>query len=93
MRENAKIVSKYLKYLSNDNRLLILCVLLEQPLTVGELNKIINDISLPALSQHLQKLKDGGFICSRKDRQSVIYMIKDEKVKKLIALLKEEFCK
>lgn len=93
MRENAKIVSKYLKYLSNDNRLLILCVLLEQPLTVGELNKIINDISLPALSQHLQKLKDGGFICSRKDRQSVIYMIKDEKIKKLIALLKEEFCK
>lgn len=93
MRENAKIVSKYLKYLSNDNRLLILCALLEQPLTVGELNKIINDISLPALSQHLQKLKDGGFICSRKDRQSVIYMIKDEKVKKLIALLKEEFCK
>lgn len=93
MRENAKIVSKYLKYLSNDNRLLILCALLEKPLTVGELNKIINDISLPALSQHLQKLKDGGFICSRKDRQSVIYMIKDEKVKKLIALLKEEFCK
>lgn len=93
MRENAKIVSKYLKYLSNDNRLLILCALLEQPLTVGELNKIINDISLPALSQHLQKLKDGGFICSRKDRQSVIYMIKDEKIKKLIALLKEEFCK
>ena len=93
MRENAKIVSKYLKYLSNNNRLLILCALLEKPLTVGELNKIINDISLPALSQHLQKLKDGGFIYSRKDRQSVIYMIKDEKVKKLIALLKEEFCK
>ena len=40
----AKELANKLKVLANENRLLILYYLLEEPMTVGELNKKLNNI-------------------------------------------------
>ncbi len=92
MREQAKDVAKLLSHLANENRLLILCALLEGPLTVGELSERVKDITGPALSQHLHRLKEGGLISSEKQGQHVIYSIYDERLRVLIGLLKREYC-
>ena len=92
MRERAKQVSKLLSHLANENRLLILCALLEGPLTVGDILKEVNNITAPALSQHLNRLKEGGIIDSEKQKQHVIYFIADDRIIEVMEVLRREYC-
>ena len=92
MKEHAEKVAALMGMLANENRLMILCALLEQPMTVGELGKYVPDISAPALSQHLHKLKSAGLVCAEKEAQFVRYRIGDPHLHKLMALLREEYC-
>lgn len=50
MQEKAKTLASQLKVLANENRLMILYYLLENPMTVGELNKKLNNITQSGLS-------------------------------------------
>lgn len=92
MREHAKQVAALMGQLANENRLLILCALLEGPMTVGELSEQVPDITAPALSQHLHKLRDAGLICSEKQAQYIHYSICDQRIRGLMDLLKREYC-
>ena len=92
MRENARMVAGLMRQLANENRLLILCALLEGPQTVGELAQIVPEISGPALSQHLHKLRDAGLIQAEKHAQFVRYSIADPHLHSLIDLLRQEYC-
>ena len=62
LREKAKTIAELMAQMANENRLLILCALLDGPRTVGELGESVPNITGPALSQHLHKLKDGGLV-------------------------------
>ncbi len=92
MHKNAKRVASLMRQMANEHRLLILCALLEAPLTVGQLSEQVPDISGPALSQHLHKLRDAGLICAEKHAQYVQYSICDERIRDLIDLLRREYC-
>lgn len=92
MREHAKRVAALMGQLANENRLLILCALLQGPKTVGELSESVPDISAPALSQHLHKLRDAELICSEKQAQFIRYSICDERIRDLIELLRRNYC-
>ncbi len=92
MRNSAKKVAALMGQLANENRLLILCALLEGPMTVGELAEQVSDISGPALSQHLHRLRDAGLICSEKHAQFIRYSISDERIWDVIDLLRREYC-
>lgn len=92
MRKSAKKVAALMGQMANENRLLILCALLEGPMTVGELAELVPDISGPALSQHLHRLRDAGLICSEKHAQFIRYSICDERIRGLIDLLRREYC-
>lgn len=92
MREHAKRVAALMGQLANENRLLILCALLEGSKTVGELSESVPDISAPALSQHLHKLRDAGLICSEKHAQYIRYSISDQRIRDLMDLLRREYC-
>ncbi len=92
MREQAGQVAELMSLLANENRLLILCALLEGPMTVGELGEEVREITGPALSQHLHKLRDGGLICSERQAQYVRYSIADERIRELMDLLKRAYC-
>lgn len=91
-KENAKQVSALMGQLANENRLLILCSLLKGPLTVGQLAQDVPDISAPALSQHLHRLRDAGLITSKKHAQFIQYSICDERLRDLMDLLHKNYC-
>ena len=65
LREKAQTIASLMAQMANENRLLILCALLDGPKTVGQLGEEVPNITAPALSQHLHKLKDGGLIQGR----------------------------
>lgn len=92
MRERAKAVAQLMGLLANENRLLILCALLERPMMVGELAREVPQITPSALSQHLHKLKTAGLIDGEKQGQYVCYSIRDQRLYALMALLKEQYC-
>ena len=52
LRDNASKAENLLKAMSNTNRLMILCSLIDQEFTVSELNEMV-PLSQSALSQHL----------------------------------------
>lgn len=92
MRRSAAKVAKLMADLGNVNRLLILCALLDGPLTVNEIASQVNDISGPALSQHLNKLREDGLIQSEKEGHFIRYTIKDTRLYGLMEFLKKEYC-
>lgn len=91
MRDKAAGVAGFLKTLANENRLLVLCVLLEGEQSVGQLNARI-DLSPSALSQHLAWLRDAGFVETRRESQTIFYRLTDARVTQVMALLKQLFC-
>ena len=92
MGEQAKKVAALMGLLSNEHRLLILCSLLDGPKTAGDLGSCVPDISGPALSQHLHRLRDAGLIKSDKKAQFVWYSLADERLRELMDLLKRNYC-
>lgn len=91
LREHVSEAVNFLKTLANDNRLLILCALLEGEQNVGELNGKVN-LSPSALSQHLAWLREAQLVSTRRESQSIYYQIADERVMRIMVLLKEMFC-
>lgn len=91
MREHAQEVSDFLKTLANENRLLVLCALLEGEKSVGELNGHI-DLSPSALSQHLAWLRETGLVATRREAQTIYYRIADPRILAVMATLKQQFC-
>ena len=92
MEEKAKRLAELLKVLANENRLLILCGLMERPMTVNEISKSIPKITQSALSQHLGLLKAHGILDFNKSGQSVTYSIADNRVSEVINTLKKYYC-
>lgn len=92
MEERAKQIAELLKVLANENRLMIFCALMEQPMSVGEIAKRVPNISLSALSQHLSLLKAHGILDFNKSGQSVIYSVADRRVEEIIHVLKKYYC-
>ena len=92
MEEKAKQIAELLKVLANENRLLILCALMEQPMNVGELSKYVPNITMSALSQHLTLLKAHGILDFNKSGQTITYSIADHRVEEIIHVLKKHYC-
>jgi len=91
LRKNASQAVELLKAMSNENRLLILCHLGLNELSVTELNAYI-DLSQSSLSQHLARLRQDGLVKTRRESQTIFYSVANDSVGKLISLLQDEFC-
>ncbi|AWY00952.1 transcriptional regulator [Marinomonas primoryensis] len=81
----------FLKALSNENRLMILCHLLDEELSVTALNEKL-PLSQSALSQHLAVLRKDGLVSTRRVSQTIFYSLGDSRVKELIQTLHRLFC-
>ncbi len=89
-RNKVKIVSpalldlaKVLDLASNEVRLKILYLLEEEgELCPCDMSDILG-VSIPAVSQHLRKLKDGNVIQSRRDGQTIYYSLRINHLKVL----------
>lgn len=91
MSEHAEAASRLLKALANPNRLMILCMLNDQELSVGSLNALI-PLSQSALSQHLAVLREDGLVQTRREAQTVYYRVAQGPALSVIAALHAHFC-
>ncbi|WP_409308116.1 ArsR/SmtB family transcription factor [Pectobacterium sp. B1J-3] len=92
LQEGASKASALLRAIGNENRLLVLCLLIEQgEMSVGALLEHI-PLSQSALSQHLAKMRDEGLIAYRRESQTLYYRIENRDVEKIVATLKTIFC-
>lgn len=84
LRSNASSfsqLSKVLELAGNEVRLKILFLLEEEDrLCPCDLSDILG-MSIPAVSQHLRKLKDGNVIESTREGQTIFYSLKEEHLK------------
>lgn len=88
----ARKIADLLKLLANEHRLLILCALMTGPLTVSEIHAFAPNITVSALSQHLNHLKTAGILEAEKNGLNVVYQIKDQRIIALIGAIKEQYC-
>ncbi len=103
MASNATDAEAFLKCIANRNRLMILCVLLEdrnknqkgrrghKGLSVGDLNDEV-PLSQSALSQHLSVLRDAGLVHTERESQTIYYSLIDKRVKTLLPVIYQLFC-
>lgn len=80
-----------LKALANPHRLMILCELHNGERSVSALEAVV-PLSQSALSQHLAKLREGGFVATRREAQTIYYSLADSRIVRLIGVLHELFC-
>ncbi|MDR3271260.1 MAG: metalloregulator ArsR/SmtB family transcription factor [Peptococcaceae bacterium] len=92
MEEKAKKIAELLKILANENRLLILCALIQGAKTVNEMAAFVPKITQSALSQHLLLLKTAGILTAEKHGQNVTYSIADTRIIEVIGTLKKYYC-
>ena len=90
-KANAGEASKLLKAMANENRLLILCMLGDNELSVSELNDGIG-LSQSALSQHLAVLRNDDLVKTRRASQTIYYSLAHELPKQIIRVLQQNYC-
>ncbi|MEQ9863405.1 ArsR/SmtB family transcription factor [Pectobacterium aroidearum] len=92
MQDGAKKAAALLRAIGNENRLLVLCLLIEHgEMSVGALLEHI-PLSQSALSQHLAKMREEGLISYRRESQTLHYRIENQNVETIVATLKGIFC-
>ena len=92
MMTHSGSATELLKLLSNQKRLLILCLLHDGEMSVSELNATLTQLSQSALSQHLAQLREANLVKIRREAQTIYYSLTDSKAVKVINLLHELYC-
>ena len=78
MKGNFDRMSKLLSIAGNQVRLKILFLLnMEKELCPCDIADIL-EMSVPAISQHIRKIKDAGIISSRRDGQTIYYSLNED---------------
>jgi DNA-binding transcriptional ArsR family regulator len=91
LMRNARRASDFMKALSHENRLLLLCLLAEGEKSVGELEAILS-LRQAAVSQQLARLRLDGLVSARREGKTVIYAIADEGARRMIGVVHDIFC-
>ena len=91
MKPHADRAAQLLRSLANEQRLMLLCNLLDGPLSVGELTERV-PLSQSALSQHLAVLREARVVRTERRAQSIFYSLPPGPVTRIIRVLKDEFC-
>jgi DNA-binding transcriptional ArsR family regulator len=91
LMRNARSASDFLKALSHENRLLLLCLLAEKERSVSELENLLA-MSQSSVSQQLARLRYDNLVTTRRDGKAIFYSIANENVRSVIALIYDIFC-
>ncbi len=81
----------FLKALSHEGRLMILCHLTEGERSVTELERLLESRQA-AVSQQLARLRLEGLVSTRREGKAIFYSIQDPKVLQLVKLLHDMYC-
>jgi len=92
MMENARKATNFMKALSHEGRLLILCHLASGEKSVTELEDFLS-ARQAAVSQQLARLRLEGLVNYRRDGKTIYYRLGDERAKRMIEMVYDMFCK
>ena len=92
MLDSAKEASEFLKALAHESRLVILCLLIDGPKSVGELENLLG-LRQAAVSQQLARLRADDLVEARRDGKNIYYSIARPEVVEIIGSLYRTFCK
>jgi DNA-binding transcriptional ArsR family regulator len=88
LEASAQAAARLMKLLASEQRLILLCRLIEGEVSVGELATHVG-LAQSAASQHLAKLRAEGVVATRRDGQTIYYSIADPKAVRVIDTLCE----
>lgn len=91
MVRSAEIASNFLKALSHEGRLMILCHLSSGEKSVTELEQLLASRQA-AVSQQLARLRVEGLVNCRRDGKAMYYSLSDSRARRMIDLVYEMFC-
>ena len=91
MTQTAEEVSDLMKVLSNKNRLMILCQLVEGEKSVGALARLL-DLREASMSQQLALLRKDGLVKTRREGQTIHYALARGDISQLMQFLYETYC-
>jgi ArsR family transcriptional regulator len=89
--EKAKSASNFLKAISHEGRLMILCHLVSGEKSVTELEELIS-ARQAAVSQQLSRLRLEGLVIPRRDGKTIYYRLADDKPKRILEVIYDLFC-
>ncbi|MFD1509927.1 ArsR/SmtB family transcription factor [Lacimonas salitolerans] len=91
MVTNATTASNFLKAVSHEGRLLILCHLVSGEKSVTELEDLLS-ARQAAVSQQLSRLRLEGLVIPRREGKTIFYRLADDRPKRMLELVYELFC-
>ena len=91
MQRTAAEVSGLMKILANENRLLILCQLVEDEKSVGVLAELLG-MREASMSQQLSLLRRDGLVRTRREGQTIYYSLARTDVRQLMEFLYATYC-
>lgn len=86
LERSASAAARLMKLLSSEQRLVLLCRLVEGECSVGELAAYAG-LAQSAASQHLAKLRAEGIVDTRREGQTIHYRISDPAAVKVLDTL------
>ena len=91
MQQAARRASELMKALSNENRLMILCQLVDGEKAVGQLAAALG-LRQAAVSQQLALLRKDGLVTPRRAAQTIYYGLDGTAARRVIELLYDIYC-
>jgi ArsR family transcriptional regulator len=92
MRAAAEQAQALLKVMSNPDRLLLLCQLVQGEQCVSDLEQAVG-IQQPTLSQQLGVLRDAQLVATRREGKQIYYSITSGEAQAVMQLLYKLYCK
>lgn len=92
MAESAVQASNFLKAISHEGRLMILCHLASGEKSVTELETLLS-ARQAAVSQQLSRLRLEGLVTPRREGKTIYYTLSDDRPKKIMEVVYDLFCR
>jgi DNA-binding transcriptional ArsR family regulator len=92
MASNAVKASNFLKAISHEGRLMILCHLASGEKSVTELEELLS-ARQAAVSQQLSRLRLEGLVIPRRDGKTIYYRLADDRPKQIMEVVYDLFCR
>lgn len=87
---SAQAAARLLKLLASEQRLLILCRLIDGEASVGDLAVHVG-LAQSATSQHLAKMRAEGLVATRREAQTIFYRLADPAAVRVLETLCEVY--
>lgn len=91
LMRRARDASDFLRAISHESRLIVLCLLSEKERSVSELERILS-LRQPTISQQLARLREDRLVSTRRDGNTIYYSLADDNVRRVIELVYSIFC-